>query len=436
MSRRALAFAATFARARWGLRFTDRETLLRWQAAKLRRFLARELPRTGFYRELAGRPLEELPIVDKRAVLARFHDFNTRGVTLEEARAVALRAERSRDFRPTLGDLTVGLSSGTSGTPGLFLVSGEERARWAGLVLARLLDPPVLRRLLDPRRPPLALSFFLRASSNLYTTVASRRLRFAFHDLVDGLDRHVAALNAAPPDVLVAPATVLRRLADEVTAGALRCRPLQVVSVAEVLEEPDAQAIRAAFGAPLRQVYQCTEGFLGSTCAAGRLHLEEEHVHVAPEWLDPERRRFHPVVTDFTRTTQLVVRYRLDDVLRAGAGACPCGRASLTLEAIEGRADEVLWRPSLRDGAPTAVFPDVIRRAMALSAAGVRDYRIEQHGPRWDVRLDAGAAADAVRAELSRLCRAAGVREPEVRFSPWKDQPLHEKRRRIRCVAR
>jgi putative adenylate-forming enzyme len=465
----AVIAGATFARFRWGLRFADRGALLRFQERHLARFLRRTLPKAPYYRRWAGRPLADLPIVDKATVLDDFAAFNTRGVTLDRALGVALGAEASRDFRPLVDGLTVGLSSGTSGTRGVFLVSPAERARWAGVLLARLLSDELLRRLLDVRRAPPRVAFFLRANSNLYSTLGGRRLEFTFYDLLTPLARHLERLNGRPPDILAAPPTVLRRLAEEAAAGALRIAPRQVLSVAEVLEPEDERAVAAAFGAPVQQIYQCTEGFLGASCAAGRVHLNEELVHIEPEWLegetgapgDPvERRRFQPIVTDFSRTTQLVVRYRLDDVLRLAEGACPCGHPSLSLAAIEGRLDDVLWAVPVPGAAAAAdegggggglaplapVFPDLLRRAFALADPGgaLRDYRLEQLGEEWRVRLalargggDAAAQAEkAVRGELLGLLRRLGLRPAAISFEPWRDEPPAQKRRRIRCTRR
>ena len=432
---------ATFARARWGLRFTTREDLLRWQQGRLAGFLRAQLPRASFYRRFTGGGLERLPVVDKATVLADFAAFNTHGITLDDAMGVATSAKRSRDFAPTIDGLTVGLSSGTSGTRGVFLVSADERARWAGLVLARLLTPRSLAQLLQPWRQPLGIAFFLRANSNLYETVASRRLRFQFHDLLDPLPTHVERLNAAQPNVLVAPPTVLRRLAEAALDGTLRIHPRQVVSVAEVIEGDDREAIMRTFGVPMQEVYQATEGFLAATCRLGRLHLNEEFVHIEPEWLDTDHRRFRPIVTDFTRTTQLVIRYRLDDVLRVSQERCACGRATRVIDAIEGRADDVLWSESVEDGQPRAVFPDTVRRAMALAGESIRDYRIEQRERVWMVRMLSTPGADAraedeVTRDLAWLCRSVDVVPPVIVFAPWVDDGPLEKRRRIRCVSR
>lgn len=430
-----------FATTRWAGQPLARSVLLRRQAVRLDDFLREVVPRAPFYRGYAAR-LDALPVVDKATTLAHFGGVNTVGVSLEQALDVALAAERSRDFAPTLpGGITVGLSSGTSGTRGVFLVSAAERARWAGVLLARLLSRSSLRQVLGvgATRDPLRIAFFLRANSNLYATLRSARVAFTFYDLLEPFDGHLPRLTLDAPDVVVAPPTVLRRLADAAQAGALTIAPRQVVSVAEVLETEDAAAVLAAWGVPVQQVYQATEGFLGVTCTQGRLHLNEDLLHVEPEWLDDGATpptRFHPIVTDFTRTTQLVVRYRLDDVLRVDERPCPCGAGTLVLAAIEGRADDVLWATTPQ-GRAVAVFPDVVRRTLAL-VPGLSDYRVEQHGGEWRVRVrDAGVdVLPDIARECARLANQLGVAAPMVRREPWVEAPAGDKRRRIRCVRR
>lgn len=429
---------AAFAQARWGGRFASRDSLTRWQQVRIRTFLADHASRASFYTPYAGAALADLPIVDKATVVANFAAFNTRGISLDQAMATALAAERSRDFSPTIDGVTVGLSSGTSGSRGVFLVSPEERQRWAGQVLGRLLSPDLFRQVAQPWREPVRIAFFLRANSNLYETVRSRRIRFAFHDLLDPFSEQVRRLNAQRPHVLVAPPTVLRQLADAALEDSLQINPGQVISVAEVMEPDDRTLITRAFSVDVQEVYQATEGFLGASCPAGRLHLNEELIHVEPEWIDSDRQRFHPIITDFTRTTQLTIRYRMDDVLRISKGSCPCGRATLVLDAIEGRADDVLFLTPAAGGSPCQVFPDTVRRSMALTGI-THEYRIEQHDDRWLVQLDypAGECAPltlAIRRELDTLADGLGLRRPNLRFGPWTAAPTG-KRRRIRCIT-
>ncbi|UXH77798.1 F390 synthetase-related protein [Roseateles amylovorans] len=439
----ALTLLSAFARARWGYRFADRDQLEAWQRRQVARFLSRQLPRAPFYRDYRNAPLAALPIVDKATLLARFADLNTQGVTLAQATAFALAAEASRDFSHALphsggdaglADLTVGLSSGTQGTRGVFLASSRERTLWAGILLARTLDGPLLHDLVL-RRTPLRVAFFLRANSKLYGTLGSRRLDFRFFDLHAGVEAHLAALRGFAPEVLVAPASVLAWLADN--AGAMPT-PRKVISVAEVLEPDDERRITQAFGLPVHQLYQCTEGFLGYTCEHGALHLNEEFVYVEPEWLDAERTRFQPLVTDFTRSAQLFVRHRLTDVLTVLPGECGCGRPTRRLASIAGRMDDVLWLPH-RDGTRlVALFPDIVRHAIVRRHEAHPDYRLSQQGDTLELAVEGGEAAayeaivDAVNETIQRL----GMATPSWRQVPMPAASGMAKRRRIRCVAK
>jgi putative adenylate-forming enzyme len=335
-----------------------------------------------------------------------------------------------------LGDLTVGLSSGTSGNRGVFLASKVERLRWAGIILARALSQELLGKLLMPWRPRLRIAFFLRANSNLYTTLNNRRVAFSFYDLLKGVNNALERLNEQLPDILVGPPALLCALAEEVRTGRLRIQPRQVISVADVLEDHDADLILKAFGVVPGQLYQATEGFLGYSCESDGLHLNECFVHVEQEWLDAGRRRFQPIITDFSRDTQLIVRYRLNDVLKVSADSCPCGRAELSLDAIEGRADEVLWLPSSLSGQAVAIFPDQVRRAMILAGHVVHEYDVVQSKMHLQIGLlsdgDKTLATQRVSDELEKLWDSMGVTKPIIGFSDWQPLAAGAKRRRIR----
>lgn len=426
-----------FASTRYGLRFDDRATFERWQARRLDAFLRTRLTHASFYRDYSCRELAALPVVDKSFTLQRFAAFNTRGIALDTALAAAHASEESgalpSQFDP---NLTAGLSSGTSGRPGVFLASASERATWAGIMLARTLDRDLLR-LLVTRAKPLRVAFFLRANSSLYTTLHSHRIDFRFFDLQAGAHTHIDALSGFAPEVLVAPASVLGWLAVETLAGRLRLSPRKVISVAEVLEPDDQTLIRDAWRKPVHQLYQCTEGFLGYTCSHGTLHLNEEFVHIEPEWLDDAHTRFVPVITDFTRRTQLIVRYRLDDILRVRGTPCPCGRVTLALDAIDGRLDDVLWLPSHQTGELLPLFPDSVRRAIARCGASVDDYSLVQHGRALSLGVRGPDTAFAsIQHALDDLIASQGM----CSF-PWQRGTLDlrspaAKRRRIVCATR
>lgn len=360
------------------LKFKTREQLEHYQAAQLRDFLDWTVNKSPYYRrfaeagvhlrDLAPAPaLDQFPVMNKEAMMAYFDDLNTAGLALDDIMALAKDAEASRDFQGTLRGHTVGLSSGTSEVRGAFVVSDAEKAQWAGVMLAKMLPAGLFAG--------ERVALFLRADSGLYQTVKSPWLTFRFFDLLGDFETSAQALAAYQPTILIAPAQVLRELA---LMEGLGVAPKKVISVAEVLEDRDRLVIEQAFG-PVHQVYQATEGFLASTCEHGTLHLNEEYVHVEPEWLDEEQRRFIPVITDFTRTTQPFIRYRLNDVLVAKHDACPCGRVTRAIERVEGRCDDLLLLPG-KNNQLVPVFADALHRVLATALPREADYRLIQTG--------------------------------------------------------
>ena len=418
------------------LRFADRAQLDAYQHKQLASFIDVLCARSRYFAPYRALPLAQWPSMNKALMLEHFDAMNTEGVTLAQAMDAAMAAEQSRDFTPAVGDITVGLSSGTSARRAVFTVSPREKARWAGVMLAKALP--------DGLFSGERVALFLRANSNLYTAVRSPWLTFAFYDLFQPFDALCAQLVQYQASVIVAPAQVLRQLALGVIEGRLALAPKKVISVAEVLEAQDRALIVQAFGA-VHEIYQATEGFLASTCKLGVLHLNEEYVHIEPQWLDGEpgeQRRFVPVITDFTRITQPIVRYRLDDILIARATPCPCGSAMRAIDGIEGRCDDMLLLPSLpamssaNGGAPVAVFADVLTRAFAQALPPDADYRLVQAG---DSALQLHAALDAaglaaLREHLAGVLRGLGVATDSLAWSLSGNLPAFDptmKRRRI-----
>lgn len=335
--------------------FSDRQALEKWQKKKLRKHLKYVAEHSELYR--GKREPRDYPVIDKAFMMEHFDTLNTVGIRREEAEAFALRAERERDFAPKLKGVTVGLSSGTSGHRGIFLVSDGEKNRWAGYILARFLPGSIL--------DSLDIAFFMRADSNLYQAVSSRNIRFHFFDIYRDMEEHKERLERAKPVILAGQPSVLLMLAREMERGALHISPRTVISIAEVLEREDEAYLKKAFRLEvIHQVYQCTEGCLASTCAHGTLHLNEDIVRIEREYLDGNR--FVPIVTDFERKAQPIIRYRLNDILVEKKSPCGCGSPFLALEKIEGREDDVFVFSDGK-GQKKMVFPDFIRRCVLFA---------------------------------------------------------------------
>jgi putative adenylate-forming enzyme len=400
----AVTIARHFAAARWRWERLHGKRLATYQERRARAIVRFANERSPFYHDhWAGHDLVEwraLPTVDKRQMMANFARFNTIGVSADEALEVALRAERSRDFTPTLRGVTVGLSSGTSGHRGVFLASPEEQAGWAGVILSRTL------RQLTGR---LRVAFFLRSNNNLYEQVGSALIQFQYFDLMTPLTEAIACLNLFQPHIVIGPPSLLDELADELTTSRLRIHPQRLISVAETLEPQDRVRLQGAFQAPVHEIYQCTEGLLAISCAHGSLHIQEDLVALQFEPLDDQgarlgAERVTPIVTDLWRKTQPIIRYRLNDVLRLAGKPCRCGSDFRVVEAIEGRCDDVCYFVT-DAGGTRPFFPDVIRRMVLLASDAITEYQAVQERPgqlRVRVALLTGADADAMDAALRR----------------------------------
>lgn len=415
-----------FAAVRWFRPLRSRRAVERRQRRLLRahlRFLRRRSP--YFADRLATGSFADLPFMDKRVMMASFDDMSTVGVRRDEALALAMANERTREFDADLGSLSVGLSSGTSGHRGLFVVSPAERDAWVGTVLARTLPRG---RMLGHR-----IALFLRADNSLYESVGSRAVSFRYFDVYADMDDNIARLRDFAPTILVAPPSVLRRIAVAADTGSFDIVPEKVYSVAEVLEIADERRIRDALRQPvLHQLYQCTEGFLGYTCEHGVVHLNEDAVLIEREMLDEER--FVPIVTDLRRRAQPIVRYRLGDVLRLRAEPCPCGSALTALDRIEGREGDTLLLRGL-DGRSIPAFADLVSRAL-LFAEGFDEYRVVQTGEsRIEVALDVvdERSRQSVEAELHRLADRLSCERPEIVIVPYARDGSVKMRRVVRA---
>lgn len=341
---------------------TTPETIKAHQARRFAKLQKDTLSRSPFYKAYVGKPLEEWPIINKKIMMENFDDINTVNIQKSTALAVAKQAEHSRDFSPMIGDIAVGLSSGTSGHHGLFLVSPRERDFWAGVILAKAM-PQGLRK-------KERIAFFLRANNRLYTTLShSKTIQFHFFDLLEDFDAHIQRLNALQPTILSAPASVLLWLARH--KAHLTIHPTTVFSVAEVLEPAEEQYLATVFGCPVSQIYQCTEGLLAiSDRRTQQLNMNEHFLIIEKEWLDAHR--FIPIITDLYRTTQPIIRYRLDDVLVVAPSESPLTK----LAAIEGRLGDVCYAERGQESIP--IFSDLIRQKMVSSPEAFEDYHIRQ----------------------------------------------------------
>lgn len=143
-----------YLKTKYGLRFSNRKQLEQFHKQQIEKQLLFTIEASPFYRQLYTPFLNEiqkgnlaaLPIIDKEVMMEHFDTLNTVHISKEEAFHVAFEAEKTRNFSPTIRNITVGLSSGTSGNRGVFLVSEEEQTLWAGSIIGKVLPSSILHK--------------------------------------------------------------------------------------------------------------------------------------------------------------------------------------------------------------------------------------------------------------------------------------------------
>jgi phenylacetate-CoA ligase len=332
--------------------------------------------------------LVDLPVMDKAQLMVDFASYNVPGVTAQQ-----VRDAMARDYR--IGSHTVGASTGTSGNRGFFVISDAERFRWLGTILAKTIADLLWHR--------QRVAIILPQGTGLYDSANQfRQIQLRFFDLTVGPETWQGALETFDPTVIVAPPKVLRHMAEQ----GFRAQPIRVFSAAETLDPVDRPVIEAAFGAPLEQIYMATEGLLGVTCRHGCLHLAEDSIHF--EFEPAEDGLVTPLISSFRRDTQILARYRMNDLLRLAPEPCPCGSPLQAVEEVVGRMDDCFHLQG------QLITPDVLRNAVLTADSRITDFRIVQTG-RQDIALTLppdlpSETADRAKHQLETLLRHRGLR--------------------------
>nr|WP_086939058.1 F390 synthetase-related protein [Thaumasiovibrio occultus] len=439
----ALTFARQFIQARWpGI--NSRAKLDAWQAQMIQRHLDWVCAHSPFYAAYQGQPLSAFPIMDKATMMDNLDAINTQGLKSEILMPLALNAEQSREFSSSVcKGVTVGLSSGTSGRRGLFLANDAERQLWAAAITGKMLPS-----LLSKHR----IALLLRADSPLYHSVKRRRVQFHYCDLTQPLSQWLPALEAFDPTLMVGSAQALMLAAEHHT----QLKPNRVISGAEVLTPTDKHWLGDKLGCDIHEIYQCTEGFLACSDRHGVMRWNEDLVYIEREWLNEEKTHYVPIITDFRRTTQPVIRYRLDDVIEhkeddgifapieAIVGRCgdrfllPPLSCDANKEQNANEQSAMLQRTTLPESTelltthdPITLLPDLIARAVTLAVDGQCNYRITQTGIN-TVHIEAPEAHQPhIATSLSRLFSQQGCAQTVFTFASEPQWQPDIKQRRV-----
>ena len=404
-------------------RYSSRKKIAKIQKKAVLKHVKFVRQNSKFYRELwQGYTDEEwrnFPIIDKAKMMENLQELITVDLDINKARNLADKSEKSRDFSSKIGPYTIGFSSGTSGFRGMHIVSESEQAAWAGFMLARGLGSSILGK--------YRIGLVLRANSNTFESIGSNRIKFQFYDLMKPVEQlHQEILNDNL-DILICPPSVLSYFVD--IESDLKVK--RIISVAEVLEEVDRNKIESHFGLTLHQFYSSTEGEIAATCEHGTLHLNEGVMVIQKEWLDEEKGWYHPIITDFRRKSQPIIRYRLNDILVASKENCPCGDAREVISSIMGRSDDV-FQLLKHDGTTELVVPDLIRRAIMQMCDEITDYIAIQKSPsQIEIQLKPNNLEELSMGGFKDLWQSKNIQPPKLDIKPYTHVPSATKLRRI-----
>ena len=377
-----------------------------------------------FARHWKGLPDDEwskFPLINKSIMMDNLSDLLTVRLDVEEAKVLADNAEKTRDFSPKIGPYSIGYSSGTSGSRGMHFVSEKEQAEWAGFMLARGLDGSIFSK--------HKIGLILRANSNTFESVGSSRIEFKFYDLMKPLEEIHESILRDKLDILIGPPSVLRYLAD--VKSPLKVKKL--VSAAEVLDEIDRKQIEQHFGQIVHQFYSSTEGEIAATCEHGTLHLNEEIMVIQKQWVDEEKGWYHPIISDFRRKTQPIIRYRLNDILVTSKKPCPCGDARESIEAVMGRQDDIFLIKKISEEGYEQVIPDFIRRAVMQMHPSITAYcAIQKSADEIEVQLLPEGLENISYEGFDQVWQKMRTKTPKITVADYTFKPSATKLRRIR----
>jgi putative adenylate-forming enzyme len=354
--------------------------IARRQQNSVMALLAKVRTASPFYRNLYAeyqvdnlQEFARLPTINKTMMMANFDDLNTVGLHLNDVMQFALEKEMRRDYLGYYRDrYVVGLSSGTSGNKGIYLTDRALTKRLPGVFLAR-----GGIRLSDL---PLRILFILRVFSQGFADINAPLISLNYLPSMTEPEKIIEALNEMRANILMAPPSLLRQLLP--LAKKIRKPPRRLITYAEVLEAEEKTRFTAAFQAPVVEIYQASEGQIGSPCRCGNLHINEDLVYV--ELLDhsgqpvtqPGQRATRMLVTNLVNTVQPLIRYEMNDIIELG-DSCACGSNFRVISRIVGRDDDVLYLKT-NEGSLRAVFPDLVSRWIITTDDRIREFSVEQ----------------------------------------------------------
>lgn len=351
--------------------------------------------------------LTDLPPATKVNLMAHFNEWVTDPeVTYESVSAFI--ADPALIGAPFLGRYGVWRTSGTTGSPGIFLHDGDALAAYIALLVMRgYLSWITAHQFWQMARQSWRAGFVFATgghfASNTFEAI-THQLRPGSSETLPIFSAHrplpdlVGVLNDSQPVILATYPSVLATLASEQVSGRLRIKPLLIATGGECLKPLVKEQAAEVFQCPVHDAYAASE-FMGIAfdCQAGRLHVNSDWVILEP--VDADYRPLPPgssphtvLLTNLVNRVQPIIRYEMGDSVSYYADRCPCGNPLPTIT-VEGRDDEILTFETA-GGRQVKIMPLPLT-TVVMVVSGVEHFQLVQtSSTTLSVRLETAPNAD------------------------------------------
>lgn len=381
-----------------GARHTTPQALALKQQQRLAHLLNAARKGSRFYRKrLANLPVDggletlvAIAPVDRDTLMAGFDDWVC-DPALSLSGVQAWLADPDHIGQPYLGRYLVWESSGTSGSPGIFVQDAQAMAVYDALESLRRPASPTPWRMWDPLYLSERIAFVGATDGHFASYITVERMRqlqpwmaasIRPFSILQPLDDLIDALQAFAPTVLATYPTAASLLAEAVLAGRLQLPLRELWTGGETLSHAARRRIESALGCTVRNSYGASEFLaMGWECPHG-------HMHLNTDWLllEPVDERLRPVpaghashavlLTNLANTVQPLIRYTMGDQITLQDRPCPCG-SPLPWAQVLGRCDHILRVRGAQPGSTVPLLPLALSTVLE-DDAGVFDFQIRQ----------------------------------------------------------
>ncbi len=362
--------------------YWEPERVQAYNTARLKKLRKYVYANSDFYKRFHANRfsenLDNLPILTKSLMMENFDDLVT---------DKNVKLNRLQEFiKNSCGELFnnqywVTVTSGTSGTPGIFIQNFRE---WSEIIASYSrsqalggMQPGLSDR---TKMAFVSTTFPLHQSALVGKSVESPFFPTLRLDATEPIDEIIDKLNNFQPDALISYASMTALLAEKQLSGILRINPKTVYTSSEVLTAEMRNTIKAAWGTEPFNQYAATEiGGIGIECKMHNgLHMFNDLV--ITEVVDEDNKPVPPgsygnklLVTVLFNKTQPLIRYQINDSLKISNVKCSCGISYPLIEEIQGRSDQIIYLAS-RDNKKVAVHPVIFSNIM--DHAGVTRWQV------------------------------------------------------------